>query len=372
MRRLIVLIIAAALCGLAASAQEVSSDKASVEVNATARFDVNPYFPLMGGGEHDFSFGNTSVYTFVDGEFGSGWYYSISNHWLGVDWSRSCPEDKLSPLYSNSLHSDECTWLDWATIGYSLETENAGVWNFSLGKDVIALGLNEFEDNDVDCHFDLSSKYWNETNVYQWGASVEWEAPNEASVLQLQMSSSPYSVYPYQDAKMAFALKWTEERDFWKGMVSLNTMGDYEEETEAPLWWKCLSIGEQFSFNGVTIALDGMLRTTEWNNPLSQSLFTAKIQYDGENSQVSVFAKAGMDHFGYVPKVTKGYTLGFAGIGLYWYPVRDSQDLRLHAVCATSNHFGISDEFDGVMTFDELSLNIGITYNLALHRFWNK
>ena len=53
MRRLIVLITAATLCGLAASAQEVSfaqevsaekeqgSGKASVEVNATARFDVN-------------------------------------------------------------------------------------------------------------------------------------------------------------------------------------------------------------------------------------------------------------------------------------------------------------------------------------------
>ena len=77
MKRLIVLIIAATLCGLAASAQEVSSEgsKGNVEVNATARFDVNPYFPLTKeGGEYDFGFGNTSIYTFIDGEFGSGWF----------------------------------------------------------------------------------------------------------------------------------------------------------------------------------------------------------------------------------------------------------------------------------------------------------
>ena len=155
MRKLIVLITAATLCGLAASAQEVSfarevsseeqgSGKASVEVNATARFDVNPYFPLQKGvGEFDLNFSNTSIYTFIDGEFGSGWSYSISNHWLGVDWSKLSPEDKLTPLYKNSLHSDNTNWLDWATLTYTLETPNAGAWDFTVGKDVMAYALTE-------------------------------------------------------------------------------------------------------------------------------------------------------------------------------------------------------------------------------------
>ena len=176
MKRLIVLIIAATLCGLAASAQEVSSDssKGNVEVNATARFDVNPYFPLTKeGGEYDFGFGNTSIYTFIDGEFGSGWFYSISNHWLGVDWYKSCPENKLSPLYTSSFYTNSNSWVDWAHIGYSLETEKAGTWNFSLGKDMMAIGLSELEDNDVDCHYDISSKFWNNFAFYQWGASIQ-------------------------------------------------------------------------------------------------------------------------------------------------------------------------------------------------------
>ena len=76
MKRLIVLITAATLCGLAASAQEVSSAANGVEISAVARFDANPYFPFSKGGETDFSFGNTSVYTFIDGTFGRGWSYS--------------------------------------------------------------------------------------------------------------------------------------------------------------------------------------------------------------------------------------------------------------------------------------------------------
>ena len=193
MRRLIVLITAATLCGLAASAQEVSSEKGTLEVNATARFDANPYFPLQkGAGEFDFSFSNTSIYTFIDGEFGKGFSYSISNHWLGVDWSLLSPDDKLTPLYKNSFHSDESTWLDWATLTYTLETENAGAWDFTVGKDVMAYALTEYDANDVDCHFDLSSKFWNENSAYQWGASIGWAAPNECSSLKLQVTSSPY------------------------------------------------------------------------------------------------------------------------------------------------------------------------------------
>lgn len=64
--------------------------------------------------------------------------------------------------------------------------------------------------------------------------------------------------------------------------------------------------------------------------------------------------------------------MGFVGLGVHWYPIRDTQDLRVHAVIANANHFGVLDDYDGVMSFDELSLNIGVTYNLALHRFWQK
>ena len=394
MKRLIVLIIAATLCGLAASAQEVSSDsiKGNVEVNATARFDANPYFPLTKeGGEYDFGFGNTSIYTFIDGEFGSGWFYSISNHWLGVDWYKSCPEDKLSPLYTSSFYTNSNSWVDWALIGYSLETEKAGTWNFSLGKDMMAIGLSELEDNDVDCHYDISSKFWNNFAFYQWGASIQWEAPNECSSIQLQLSSSPvqsslYSenfaesrVWPFQDGKLAFAAKYREEREYWTGLMSVNLWSDYLLDEDGVIsnpkatdWWGGLALGEIFHFNDVTISLDGMIRGNSWKNPIQNSLFNAKVEYYHEDSQVSVFAKAGMDHYGYFSKEQPGYTLGFAGIGFHWYPIPDSQDLRLHAVLASSNHFGLIDEYDGVATFDELSLSIGITYNLGLHRFWQK
>ena len=161
--------------------------------------------------------------------------------------------------------------------------------------------------------------------------------------------------------------------------MSVNLWSDYLLDEDGVIsnpkatdWWGGLALGEIFHFNDVTISLDGMIRGSSWKNPIQNSLFNAKVEYYHEDSQVSVFAKAGMDHYGYFSKEQPGYTLGFAGIGFHWYPIPDSQDLRLHAVLASSNHFGLIDEYDGVATFDELSLSIGITYNLGLHRFWQK
>lgn len=406
MKRLIVLITAATLCGLAASAQEVSfarevspdpeqgSGKASVEVNATARFDVNPYFPLQKGvGKFDLNFSNTSIYTFIDGEFGKGWSYSISNHWLGVDWSKLSPEDKLTPLYTNSLHSDNTNWLDWATLTYTLETENAGAWDFTVGKDFMAYALTEYDANDVDCHYDLSSKFWNENSAYQWGASIGWAAPNECSSLKLQVTSSPYSTHPFQDGKISAILKYTEERDWWTGMFSFGTAGCYdtphgysldlgEGEDDPALhfngkWWNSFATGQKFEMGDVTLSIDGMVRSRGWRNPMLCYLANAKIEYYNEDTQVAVFAKGGIDNYFALYDLKgdgdkKGMNMGFVGVGLHWFPLTDSEDLRVHAVLSNANHFGEVADFDGLMSFDMLSLNVGITYNLALHRFWQK
>lgn len=407
MRRLIVLITAATLCGLAASAQEVSFDrefgsdseqgsgKASIEVNATARFDVNPYFPLQKGSWDlfDLNFGNTSIYTFIDGEFGKGWSYSISNHWLGVDWSKQSPEDKMMPLYTNTFHSDDVNWLDWATLTYTLETENAGAWGFTIGKDVMAYALTEYEANDVDSHIDLSSKFWNENSAYQWGASVGWAAPNETSSLKFQVTSSPYSTHPLEDGKISAIIKYTEERDLWTGMFSVGTTGCYdtphgytldagEGEDDPSLhldgkWWNSFATGHQFTLGDLTLSVDGMIRSRSWKEPMLCYLANAKIEYYNEDAQISVFAKGGIDNYyalQYSPWTgnKKGLNMGFVGLGIHIYPLPDSQDLRVHAVVSNANHFDTVDEFDGVMSFDLLSVNVGVTYNLALHRFWQK
>ncbi len=380
MRKLILLTTAATLCGLAASAQEVSSaPENGVEVSAVARFDVNPYFPLTSGSEMDLSFGNTSIYTFIDGTFGRGWSYSVSNHWMGVSWYMNAPEEKMAPLYSNSFRSNSTDWIDWATISYDLDAGNAGVWTFTVGKDMMALGLSEFEANDVDMHYDLSSFFWNGApiemeedtwfaegmQVYQWGGSIGWTSPSEGTNLRFQMSSSPYAVWPYKDAKMAFALQLNEFQGPWTGRFSVNAVGDYldydaDGSPYGSSWWRYFSLGQSLAFGELTIDLDAMMRGRTWKTPFEETLATLKLQYDfGEKA--SLFAKGGWEMFGYNPD-EPGYRLDafWGGIGAHWFPLRDSQALRVHTIVAANS------------PYKQLSVNVGITYNLCISDFWNK
>ena len=65
--------------------------------------------------------------------------------------------------------------------------------------------------------------------------------------------------------------------------------------------------------------------------------------------------------FGNFPKTeTKPLHTGFGGIGAYWYPLKNSQALRLHGIVAANT------------AYKQLSLNLGITYNWAISDFWNK
>ena len=387
MRRLIVLITAATLCGLAASAQEVSSASGNeFEVSAVARFDVNPYFPLKEGSGSDFTFGNTSIYTFIDGSFGNGWFYSFSNHWLGVDWYKTTGEgDTVTPLYSNTWHSDANDWIDWALLGYSLESDRSGTWEFSIGKDMMAIGLTELEDNDVDCHYDLSSWYWNnyayavgdfggestQGSFYQWGASAAWTSASESSSLKFQFASSPFSVHPFNDFRKSLSLLWTEEHGCWRGMLSANAMESYKRPEDigsgagtGSSWWKCLALGERFTFGNLSFCLDGMLRSLDWNSNENQALVTLKAQYDfGE--KVSLFAKAGYEALSFSPKDgIDPETVAFGGIGVHFYPLRNSRALRIHAVAAASDGLYYAP--------DQLSLNIGVTYSLDFIKLFGK
>ncbi len=380
MRKLIFLTTAATLCGLAASAQEVSSaSEAGVEVSAVARFDVNPYFPLTSGSETDLSFGNTSIYTFIDGVFGRGWSYSISNHWMGVSWYKSAPQEKMSPLYTNSFHANSTDWIDWATISYDLDTESAGVWTFTLGKDMMAIGLSELEANDVDMHYDLSSFFWNGApieleedtwfaegmQVYQWGGSIAWTSPSEGTNLRFQMSSSPYALWPYKDFKKAFALQLNEFQGPWTGRFSVNAVEDYLDYNDdgspyGSKWWRYIALGQTLTFGGLTIDVDAMTRGTAWKNLAEETLATAKVQYDF-GDKASLFIKGGWEMFGYSPEAPElKLNTYFGGLGAHWFPLRNSQALRVHAVVAANS------------AYKQLSVNVGLTYNLCISDFWNK
>lgn len=317
------------------------------------RLDLNPYASTNGrGGKFDWS--NSSLYTFLDGSVGEHFSYSVCNHWLSTD-----PKS----LYQGTFRSDMLSWIDWANITLSF-----GKFDFTLGKDVLALGNYEEDANDVDSHFNMSSFFWNMAQIYQWGASATINTDEDSSI-QLQFATSPFAERPFAGKLFTYSLRWRGTYGCFSPLYSVNFM-----EYERGKFLNFVALGNRFEFGNATIDLDYMNRASTIKKFFSQEMtLTAKFNYNF-NDKVDLFVKGGYefnhsenDFFGYefpdgeldfnglTPSTLCGHKdYVFYGAGVHYYPLRDSQDLRLHAVISSNNYANL------------VSFLFGITYNFDL------
>lgn len=207
MKKLLLFFAALLPCFLAHS-QEAEEVGRYAEFQLIPRFEFNPYFTpgQTGDGSSGYTFGNSSIYTLVEGAFSDHVSFTLSNHWLAActpGW------DDTANLYRNTLYSNGNNWLDIATVAF-----NFGNWTFTLGKDCMATGGFEYDNWDVDVDYLLAgesvllaSKLWYNLPSYQWGGKVGYSF-NEDNTLSLQMVTSPFGERPFASGLYAYSLKW--------------------------------------------------------------------------------------------------------------------------------------------------------------------
>lgn len=206
MKKFLLLATATLCCSLAFA--QGAEDEEGTTLLFIPRVDVNPYLSTGKGLESSFGLGNTSFYSLFEGGIGSSNFsYSVEAHWLSSE---------PAILYANTWRSDDFNWLDWANITYSL-----GDFDFTVGKDILALGTFEVDDYDFDCHADLYSTLWNNFPVYQWGAKVGYNV-NDNNLVALQVVTSPYGEKPFQSKLFAYSLYWNGSFGPYSGIWSVN------------------------------------------------------------------------------------------------------------------------------------------------------
>ena len=346
MKRLVVLLLA--LMGYFCTfAQEVSEDSPIPEFVVTPRFDVNPYAPVGGSGFSGFDFSNSSLYTFLDGSIGN-FSYSMSNHWVSTD---------TASLYQNAFRSDDFDFIDWLTLSYTV-----GQFTFNIGKDVLAIGSSEYDYNDVDIHYALASPFWNKNAAYQWGASVDFLTKAEDTTLRFQFAASPFGEYPFASKLFTYSLYWTGEYGCFTPFWSVNFM-EYERGRFANL----IALGNRFTFGDVTLELDYMNRATSLKKFFEQEFSVGVQLLYNYRDKVEVFARGGYDasiggdifsyedEASFVPTDTSLCpSYWYVGGGLHYFPLRESRDLRIHALAAYNNYA------------NSVSITLGATYYFNL------
>ena len=218
MKKLLVLFAAMLPCFLALS-QEAEGTGAYAEFQVIPRFDINPYFTpgQTGDGSSGWSFGNSSIYTLVEGAFSDNVSFTLSNHWLSAD--------AFTELYTSTLYSNSNNWLDIATVDFSF-----GDWTFTIGKDCRATGGFEFDEWDVDVDYLLAgdkplitSNLWYNLPSYQWGAKVGYSIGDHTG-LALQMVTSPFGERPFASGLFCYSGKWDGSYGPYSNMWSVSAV----------------------------------------------------------------------------------------------------------------------------------------------------
>ena len=359
-----------------AFAQGAEEEESATRFLVIPKFEVNPSFAVGKGASNGFCFGNTSLSTLFEGDFGgSNFSYSMEGHWMRDHWLGA---NEPGALYTNAFCSQESSFIDWAYLTYTL-----GSLDFSAGQVPVPIGTFENYEYDFDSHSVLNSTVWNNLSVYQWGVQLGWTSPGESTYLAAHFSSSPFGEHPFSGtatnpALYSYSLYLIGEYGNLGLLGSVNVVeydrGSFVNNVALGLKYP---IGDSFVLEAdySTRAYGGdnifnsegtVLGSLGWS-PSDKFSLVLKGGYEFCNAEEDVIGwnplldeEDPMDYF--VPAslalMGKGYCFG--GLMASWYPLEDNRDLRVHGLVAINNWT------------KSLSLNIGATYFLDLRKFFRR
>lgn len=339
MKKFLVVCAALMLPCLLVRAQEAEDTETGVVLSVIPRLDLNPSLATTRDGSGDFTLGSSSLYTLFEGNLTDNLSFSVSNHWL----SR---EPKY--LYKNTWHSDDVNWTDWAYLTYA-----TGKVEITAGKQALTIGGFEAEDYDFEAHPELNSSFWNNYQVYQWGAKVGVNV-TENDIVSLQMATSPYGVHPFSSGLYNYAVEWRTSEGPLEAIISYNLV-QHQKKVKGLSLKDCF---HQVGTAGLRLNLEKFIVTLDLINRVGNADFDIKgittlpsVMWN-VNDNLELLCKLGWEHTYQLSPDVKRNVVN-AGAAMRWYPLQD-RALRLHASCGY-NSFA-----------EEVVLSFGVLYNLSL------
>ncbi len=243
---------------------------------------------------------------------------------------------------------------DWAYLSYHINDN----LTLSAGKQVVAIGGFEYDYAPIDVYF--YSDFCNiMPSCYEFGTSLTWGFI-KGQALTFQISNSIFKQQPF-DGLLAYNFLWNGNiTDFWKTLYSVNLI-----EFQRNQYVNYIALGNQFYFGDFVIDLDytnkyidgqenffsDFTLATQVKYQLPQLNIFAKLSFDQNKSEYSRFVSP--DYW--TMTVAPGTDYMLYGGGVEYFPIKNSKDVRLHAIISSNNREPAN-----------LFLNAGITWNMRI------
>ncbi|MDE7074100.1 MAG: OprO/OprP family phosphate-selective porin [Odoribacter sp.] len=268
--------------------------------------------------------------------------------------------DKLSYSWRQRLnkhHNDRSFFdaTDWLYINY-----NIGKWAIAGGKQVVSIGGWEYDRAPIDLYG--CSVFWNNIPCYEIGASVGYRL-SSSDLLTVQFCESPFFTTDNRDM-YAYNLMWQGSHGCFDALYSVNLI-----ESTPGHYINYIALGNKFTFQKFALSLDLMNRASDRQTFLFKDVSVmgelayapcpkwnihGKMTYDVNNT-------AGNNDFCVLPHTE----LAMAGGGFEFYPLTaKNHALRVHANVYYS--WGKNANPADVMQNKSLIFDIGVKWNMNL------
>ena len=298
------------------------------------------------------------------GEFlksnGSNGTASFNGKYLNVILSGTIGED-FSYAYRqrlNKAHADQSFFdaTDWLYLTYAPSRN----WQFSAGKQVVAIGGYEYDRAPIDLYF--CSEYWNNIACYQFGVSATYATNSGNDKFLFQVCQSPFRANA--DNMYAYNLMWMGSHKWYQSIWTLNLIEHNPKEQIA-----YLALGNQFTFGNFRLQLDYMLRASNHDMLFKDYSIMGEASYTIAD-KLNIFGRATYD-----VNSTTGAINDFCvmpnteltrfGAGVEFYPLpKNNRSIRLHAFYHYT--LGHNGNPNGVLQDGQSMFSIGLKWKIDI------
>ncbi|MDD2637021.1 MAG: porin [Bacteroidales bacterium] len=292
----------------------------SVSLKFDTRFDFTGIIPVQDSLSSLSSFDGKYLNIILDGELNQKFSYNYRQRMI---------------LSSKFGYQSFFNATDWLYLNYKINN------NFSIaaGKQIVAIGGFEYDYAPIDLY--LWSTFWNNVTCYQIGGTVKYRTKDNKHNLGFQVVNSPFATQTLQNI-YAYNLIWYGNFNKFNTIYSLNRI-----EYEKGHYINYIVLGNKLSISQFSIEIDLMNRFSERQEDIFADYSVISNFKYNLNNKIIIFVKSGYDQnkaqqanstFIYDRYVEPGTEYFFYGAGLEYFPIKNSQDVRIHVVWASNNN----------------------------------
>ena len=248
---------------------------------------------------------------------------------------------------------------DWIHLTYTNEN-----WSVSAGKQVVGIGGYEYDVAPIDLY--IYSEYWGNIPCFRVGVSGSYTTDDMKDKFMLQFCESPFRGHELNDNNQqmfAYNAMWYGSHGIYSSIWSVNML-----EYLPGKFMNYIALGNRLTLGQFQLDLDIMNRAVSTKNFLGKDMSIMSKFMWKPSDRINLFLIATHD-FNHADEigdwsVLPGTEITRVGGGLEYYPLKDSQDIRLHMACSYAD--GVNTSPTGLLQPHQTVLDAGITWKMDL------